>query len=1401
VGVDVLGPLALDGDGHRLAPRDRVVLAVLALHPREVVTPARLADALWGEHPPSTWVKVVQGSVSRIRKVLGADAVRTARQGYVLELPDEAIDGRRFEQLVRRGCELLALREPDRAQFALTQALELWHGPALADLEGWPPGEAAAERWEDLRRDAEEFRVEAALASGGWREVLTDAGRLVADEPYRERRWALLARAQYQAGRQGEALATLQRARAVLADELGLDPGPDLAAMEQAILQHAPEILAETDSSPTAFDCPYRGLLAYDIDDSDQYFGRDADVAACLDVLAREHVLAVVGASGNGKSSLVRAGIAASLRARGRAVAVMTPGAHPMAALERVGGLRRSGVLVVDQFEEVATLVADDSERTAFLDALSGPAIADIDLVLALRADRLAAVSPHRPLARILERGLHLLGPMAEDDLRSAIEGPARQAGLLVEPGLVDLLIQEVAGEPGALPLLSHALAQTWERREGRTLTVDGYRASGGIQGAVARSAEQVFLGLDECDQRAARALLLRLVVPLSSGEPTRMPIPRRLVASDASHEEIVEQLVAARLVTADGESIELAHESLARAWPRLRSWLDADTEGQLILRHLTTAADSWAAMGRPDSELYRGTRLAQVLEWHEASSADLTRTECDFLEASETLARTEARSAEERFREQARSNRRLRGLLVGVAAMLVVALVAGGLARRESRRADLAADLATVRELAAASRAVRGEDPELAVLLALQATAPGFAGEQPVREALEALHLAVVSSRLVLMVDNAGGSVSWSPDGRFFAHEGPENSGLVEVLDSATGEPALSFPGHEIDVNAVAFGPDGQLATAGDDGALRVWGAGSTELLAEVRGEGAVVSPSFAARGPERLAAVWPEEGFVRVATMGTDGTPSVTAFGFGEPVQKAELSASGDWLAAVVGDDPRGVIVDAETGRIRHRLSGHRAQVGTIAISPNGRWIATGGTDGSVLVYDAGTGRVLHRPGDARSGILALAWSNDSQQLAVSENQGEIRVFAMSPSAARQTVTLPGASTGGGVYGLAFSPDGTRLLGGDWSVTTASVWDIGLSGDAEVRNLRGATGAQGVAFGPDGRLFTVADGASVDVYGDSDVEPVSRLSAPDLAQRRDAAYRSLDVSADGSVVGVGNSPSGAMVWDPTKERALFSAPGPGSSQEYRSRTTFSPDGQHVAVAGVNQIEVLSRDGTSLAELSAPPGHGFRDPVFSPDGRQIAAFGFPLDGERPNPLPGEPYPLQTRPGWDVVWWDWRSGEVREIPKAGYGHDPEFSPDGTKLAMPAVGGETQVLDVASGKVAYTLEGHQAGVVGLDFSPDGSRIATGGLDGLTIIWDADDGSQLLHLPTSDHQVSSVSFSPDGRHLATDSWMTDVVRVWTLDPAELRQIAASRVVRDFTPAECQRYLLRACDAGPR
>ncbi len=1376
--VSVLGPLALDGEP--LAPRDRVVLAALAMSPREAVSPDRLADALWGEEPPASWSKVVQGCVVRIRKGLGSDAVHTTRQGYVLDIPDDAIDAFRFERLVRRGRELLELHEPERARYTLIQALDLWYGVPLADLEGWAPGESVAKRWEGLRRDAEELGVEASLQSGAWREVLTEAGRLVADEPYREARWALLAKAQYQAGRQGEALSTLQRARAVLAGELGLDPGPELAALETAILRQDPDLLPASGGAAASMACPYRGLLFYDVDDAEHYFGRDAEVATCREILARRQVVAVVGPSGSGKSSLVRAGIAAALRVYGRSLFLMTPGPHPMAALAEAGGLRPHGVLVVDQVEEVVTLCEDPAERAAFLDALSGHAATGAEVVLALRADRLGAISVNRPFARMLEQGLHLLGAMDENDLRSAVEGPARQAGLLLEPGLVDLLVQEVSGEPGALPLLSHALAQTWERREGRTLTVEGYRDSDGIRGAVAQTAERVFLGLSPGEQLAARDLLLRLVVPVGAGEPAGSPLPRRIAAPDRSHEEIIEVLVAARLVTSDGEVVALAHESLARAWPRLRGWLDADTEGQLILRHLTMAADSWQTMGRPDSELYRGARLARALEWRRTTAAHLTETESAFIDAADALARVESRTAEQRIREQAATNRRLRVLLGGVGTLLVVALVAGLLAVQQGRRADDQARLAALRELSAASRAVRVDDPELATLLALEATSPSLTdGGPPVREAVEALHAGVVSTRIQFVAEDVGGAVAWSPTDDLIATEGPEESGLVDIRDATTGESVSSFRGHDIDVNDVAFGPDGALATAGDDGAVRVWEPADQQEIAGLMGAGEAWGPSFAATDSLRFAAAWPDEGMVRVASVAdTSKSPTVTEIAVEGGPRDTSLSRDGRSVAIATGDPSAARVVDARTGRTRHRLRGHDAPVNAVAYSPDGRWVATASDDGTVRVRDAETGRSRHTLTDAASAVMGLAWAPDSARLAAGGREGKVRVYAVTPDSARTAITVGGSSTAGGVAGLAFSPDGSHLLAGDFPVTAATVWDVGPYGDAEVMNvLNPPQDAAGVAFDPDGRLYTPSDGGSISVWDGDDGAPVTRLEQAGESDAPAPPFHSVAVSADGSTAATGQSPAGATVWDVASGSPLFSAP----QGRWLWRPAFSPDARRVALAGDHGLTLRTREGEIVNTLPPDPGFGFRDPAFSPDGRSVAVVHFPLDRSRPT-------------GWEVVMWDWEADTTTSWPARGTGHRLSFAPDGARLAIADVGVPPRVFDVPAGTVAFELEGHAAGVADLAYSPDGSRIATAGLDGMVIVWDASDGTPLLRLPTLPQEVTAIAFSPDGRHLATGSIAEEVMRVWTLDVAELRRIAADRVVRGFTAAECNAYLHR-------
>jgi DNA-binding SARP family transcriptional activator/energy-coupling factor transporter ATP-binding protein EcfA2 len=611
MGIAILGPLEVDGAESSLGLRDRVVLQALAVSPGVAVTADALAEAIWGEDLPASWAKVVQGCIVRLRKVLGADAIETSTSGYRLVHHADHIDHLKFGRLLDRSRELLTGQEPERAAYVLREALALWRGEPFADLLEWPPGRVATERLHELRLQAEDLLTEAELLVGHHREVLAPTQRMVREAPLRERRWGLLALALYQDGRQAEALQTIQQARTVLRDELGLDPGPDLVTLEQAILNQDPSLAVAAAIPQPSAQCPYLGLVAYGVSDASAFFGREEVTAACLRRLDEGGVLAVVGPSGSGKSSLARAGVAAALERDGMRVHLVTPGTQPMSALR--GLPRRPGtVLLVDQCEEALSADEGSPEPAEFFAALVEFAQRH-PLVITLRADRLGDLSPHPDFARLVENGLYLLGPMTVPDLRRAIEGPAAQAGLRLESGLVDLLVREVAGEPAALPLLSHVLRQTWRNREGSTLTVEGYAATGGVREAVAQSAEGVFRGLDAEHQAMLRNLMLRLVAPDEGGDPVRTRVPRRSVTGDEEHLKLVEQLLGARLLASDGDTVEIAHESLAVAWPRLRSWLDEDVDGLRILRHLAVAADSWDQLGRPDSELYRGVRQARA--------------------------------------------------------------------------------------------------------------------------------------------------------------------------------------------------------------------------------------------------------------------------------------------------------------------------------------------------------------------------------------------------------------------------------------------------------------------------------------------------------------------------------------------------------------------------------------------------------------------------------------------------------------------------------------------------------------------------------------------------------------------------------------------------------------------
>jgi WD40 repeat protein len=1369
-----------------------------------------------------SWPKIVQSCVARLRKVLGAGAIVTEHQGYRLAVPADEIDAGRFERLLGRAQELLTLGEPERSAYLVEEALHLWRGEPYVELEGWEPGRVAATRLQELRLDAHELRLDAALQTGRHREVLAEAQAKVAEQPLREHRWEQLTLAQYQSGRQAEALATIRRARRVLADELGLDPGADILALEQAILRQDPALLAATAPPEASAACPYLGLVPYDISDADGFFGRDAEVSECLRRLAEVGVLAVVGPSGSGKSSLVRAGVAAALIRDRQRVVVITPGSRPVDSLNAVQVSGPAPVLVVDQCEEAITLCPDDDERSRFFMALADH-VYRAPLIVALRADRFGELSAHPAFARLVEPGLYLLKRMDDSDLRAAIEGPARQAGLLLEPGLVDLLIRDVEGEPGAMPLLSHALRQTWVRREGRTLTVAGYQASGGIRGAVAQSAEAVYEQAPPERRSMLRDLLLRLVAPSPDGEPLRSRVPRRLVATDAEHEQVIEQLVRARLVISDEAVIEIAHEALARAWPRLRSWLDDDVEGQRVWRHLSAGADAWDAMARPASELYRGTRLAQAVEWRDRATPDLNRVEHDFLAASEQFAAEERRAAEEQARRQVRINRRLRALVAGIAVLALAAAAVGLVAVRQAERADTEADVVRSHELAASAISVMDDDPSLAKLLAVASATVG----QPTLDSISALHRAwfadKVVDRYIWPADQAlsGRWVDLDPESqRMVAHT---NGDYLEVVDMSTGQRLWdrtvtpSGAGVEQFQIVGAFITDGgeyvvsghqwfEIPDAREDERLSqsagvyLWDASTGELV-----ERFDTGPC----GAELVAYAQPY-----AAVRSLSGHPAEYTCDWRNPLLTLELldirsgardlltersmpSPSPGWGSAFSGDgrylafdewdageNGRVVVVDTFTGeRSVLELSGAPEGWGVRALNSDGSLLLYG--DLPMQVWDVARGELATSFENHDGESMFGAFASDGSTVYTTGVDGVLRHW---DARTGQELRSFGAVSHGPIDIL----DRDRVLVSNVWQGHAAVIDFRPKGELGfVATCQGGVppNALGVAGAMAAFPVRCGDDAAATTYGVSLEESEVVYALP--GHQSDA----LVISPDGTrFVRLGGD---STMHGPLTVRDLGTGDILVELQPFGSEVKpirWSPDGAMIA-AEVNSKMVAVFDANNGRLLHAETGPSDRpyyvaDAFFTSDSARLVVSAVP-DG----------YRVFSTANWDAV------DNLANLQSHGDTGLPTFlgySPDESTIL--AVGGlqststpgeqsagtpgELNWLDPETFNLIRTKgKIHDRRTVAAALSPNRTRIATGSSDGIVRVWDSDTGELLHEIPLNGVAVHGIGFIDEYRLAITPA--DGNMLIVTTDPDELLDLVRSSLTRGFLPTECDRF----------
>ena len=1348
MGIDVLGTLSTDAAA--LSPQERAIIAALAVDPGREVRPGDLAEACWGEQVPRTWQKQVQALVSRVRRRLGPGVVLTTTQGYALGVDPQTLDSVQFEHLVERARRHQGDGDPERAIAAYERALELWRGPAFSDVAAWPPASVEAARLDEVRRGAEEDLLQAHLDCGEHHSVIAEAERLVRAEPLSERRWSILAIALYRSGRQADALAALRRLRDELETRLGVDPGADIAALETDILRQDPRLDPPAVPRATRAGNPYKGLHPFRPEDAADFFGRDLEVAAVLQRLDEVHLVAVVGPSGSGKSSLVLAGVAPRLRDRGRAPVVLAPRDR----------LRTGDVVVIDQFEEVFQPGWAAEDTAAYCDAVAAIVEAGHDVIIDLRSDALDRCIAEPRLGPLVREGLVVLAPPSADALRLAIEEPARFAGLRVEHGLTELVLRDASGQPGVLPHLSHALAETWRQREGSVLTVEAYESVGGIGGAIARSAEELYLALSREEQAQCQALLRRLVSLTPDGRTVQHRVAVGPLREDAHRSAIIARLVDARLVSVVDDTITVAHESLATAWPRLHAWLEQDAEGARTLAHLAAAAESWERAGRPADELYRGARLRTALEWRGSAAPDLTAAESDFLDASSEREFADERRASERAQRERRQNRVLRGALASAVVLLVASVTATSFAVRGADDAARERRSADVGSLVGTSLSLRSSQRAVAALLAVEAHAR-WPDDPRTRAALMGTFTAA---------PDLLGTATVAGTERIVARPLPRGDEAVVLREDGTAavyevERAQRVRDLEVTPSPVAFARPPLVAVSADGSTaviVRPVATGfdefdftaASELVALDLASGGAIAPAatlsigavdLAVDASGSRAAVVGLDGRIRIVDLATMRSSAVEEL---EPGGAAAVAYLDDGRLAI-GSASAVTLLDDSGNGIDRRFA-VPAGFANAAIAVDGSTIVAAGESGAAAIDAAsGTSSWTRSLDSASAACTSIAVSGTRDAAWCATGAGEVVQHDLATGAVADRFPQRAA-------GMFVRADGAELVTVGTAEPVFSRW--GLDGHGAVTRIT-ASGSTGVAgYGPDGSAILVSDGSSRlhvwDVAADT-----SRLVLPDTTTR------ALWAGDDALLAGI--TPGGAPVLVDATSGDLL--PGDGVPAFADSAWTDASGRRTMIAAGGNDLRVL--DPATGERIAGPFDLGAKPTSVSllADGSRLLVTTL-LGG------------VSTSRVLDVD-----DGDVVSPELVG----PSITTVAGDVVVGAYGTRLLLYEANALTLTGSLPGATAGTTSLQASTDGGTLLATGTDGSATLFDLAGGVRLGDaIRSAGGDGFAASLSPDGRELAVA--LADGLQLWDLDPAAQAEAACRIAGRDLTREEWDTYL---------
>jgi WD40 repeat protein len=1186
--------------------------------------------------------------------------------------------------------------------------------------------------------------------------------------------------------------------------------------------------------------CPYRELFAFREEDSDLFFGRDAFTKKLLSSVKNKPLVAVLGASGSGKSSVVFAGLIPNLR-RDPSWMILSfrPGQRPFDALgaslvpvlepdlTEAGQMREARIfseilreqeqsladainrivkkhsackqvlLYIDQFEELFTSITDYAERTQFINALIR-AVNDrkdyLRIVLTLRADFLEHALAYRPLADALQDADLKLGPMNHEELRQVIEKPAKIRKVKFEPGLTDLILEHIKNDPAALPLLEFALTQLWDRQSNRTLTIKAYQEIGGVEKALTQYADSTFAHLKSEDLEKARRVFTQLV-RLEAGtiEARRLAMRSEIKEADKS---IIEEFINKRLLVTDRtpmgqETVEIVHEALIRGCQTIHGWIEKDREFLAWYAQFRIAMQQWVDHEKKESALLRGLNLSNAEKWLSQRSNDLNRDERLFILLSSEL----------KMQEQAERNRRRRltllSIIFSVLTLVSVLLVAYFGIRTQRDIAQNAERVARAGEIAAQSEVLASTNPQVSMLLAMEAmnaTSPSLlAAEQALRDGMGmnsgiglsphegpvttlefspdarwlvtgsrrgttrlwdmTAKIASANSTLLTNHGHAINDIAFSPNHRWLATGLSDNTTLLWDMNSVSADPKTLY-GHINQVSVLAFSPDDRwLATGSLDTTILLWDLQAEDVAASsipLHGSQTAISNLMFSPDGHWLAEL--DVDSILLWNM-VDLSIDPIVLNLENDIIVFAFSPDSRWIATGSKDSIVrlwNLKARAQTPTHTQEFSGHKNGITAVAFSPDSHWLATGGWDSTVRLWDlkAADPQVNSKLLHGNNGpISTLAFSPQGSWLASGGRDAtaylwDVSLFETSTHPSFIPVALHAG--GGHIRNLVFSPD-DRWLASIGSDNKAKLWNLTNDRPYENPIALHDINRMSFTFSPDGHWLATMSNSFNTTARLRDMTAVDPSASANILSGHTSGITTIATSANADWLATGSYDSTVRLWnmkDFTKRPILLD-----QHTSSINILAFNEKGNLLATGSSdNSTCVWSIPPTTssakpdLLRCLAGHSNGINALDFSADGRWLAEGG-------------DDHIVQL---WDLSRLT-ASSDPKVLRANGLILVVKFSRDGQWLLVGSSDSTAELWNVNDLSKPVRLVGHKAGIATAEFSPDGHWLATGGWDARVRLWDlttTDPSSNPTLLPVNVTAVSnpSLQISPNGRWLA-------------------------------------------------